>query len=349
MGSHREISIGLVGSGFMARTYAECLRRRVTGARLAAVTVGSRAAQLAQDYGVVYVPNPAALVARPDIEAVVIATPETVHCEQTLQAAAAGKHILVEKPMAPTITQCDQMIDACERAGVTLMVVQSQRYRGVHARARQALVQNQIGDLRQIRHWSVQPLHFARTLAERNPFTRDPHGSGLLMGWSVHCFDLVRWLAGSNAQQIFAQITGDSDPALPDLSMMAQIQFRNGVLAQLWVCLELPGQIFPHSTLRTQLIGANGLMDLDGYGAFEMTDNEGWQHIWQQPPLDLSNPADPARLESFSALLQEFVAAIAEGRTPAVTGADGRAAVELCQAAQASARAGQVVTLPLAG
>ena len=345
--SGSQLGIGLIGAGFMGRTYAECLARRVEGGHLISVTGGRRAPQLAADYGIDDEPSIEVLVARNDVAAVIIATPEMVHLEQVKLAAAAGKDILVEKPMAPTVAQCDTMIEACRQSGVTLMVVQSQRFRGVHRRAHRALRAGQIGPVRQIRHWSLQPEQFARSLAQNQPFTLDPAGSGMLMGWSVHSFDLIRWLAGSEAHSVFAHITGYGDHSIPDLSMMAQIAFENGVMAQLWVCLEMPGHVYPHSTFHTQVIGEEGLFDLDSYAYFDITTNQGWQRRWTQPPLNLSDPRDPARLESFSLQLQAFVDAIREDREPPVTGADGRAAVELGEAALRSAHTGQVVTLPL--
>src|SRR5947207_3805266 len=112
------LGIGLIGAGSMARAYAECLARYTRGGRLVAVTGGKRAPQLAADFGVISLPDVAALVARSDIHAVVIATPETLHREQTLLAAAVGRHVLVEKPMAPDVAACDEMIAACARASV---------------------------------------------------------------------------------------------------------------------------------------------------------------------------------------------------------------------------------------
>ena len=104
------VRIGMIGSGYMALTYAEALARHTTGARLVAIAGGRRAPGLAAEYAVDAEESVAALLARADIEAVILTTPDQVHCAQTLEAAHAGKHVLVEKPMAPTVAQCDQMI-----------------------------------------------------------------------------------------------------------------------------------------------------------------------------------------------------------------------------------------------
>src|SRR5690348_214677 len=95
-----QLRIGIIGSGYMGRTYAECVSRYVQRGRLVAVAGGSRAAGLAGDYGVQAEPNIEALLQRADVDAVIITSPQSAHCEQTKLAASAGKHVLVEKPMA---------------------------------------------------------------------------------------------------------------------------------------------------------------------------------------------------------------------------------------------------------
>jgi predicted dehydrogenase len=337
----------MIGSGFMGRTYSECLTRYIKNGSLVAAAGGRRAPKLAEDYKVDYVPTVAELIAREDINAVVITTPEMVHLEQVSIAASAGKHILVEKPMAPNVAQCEPMIDACRQAKVNLMVVQSQRFRGVHWRARQLLAEGRIGQVYQVRHWLLEPLQSSLDIVADRPFYLDPAGGGLFMGYAVHNFDMVRWLAGSEARSVFAQITRYGDHHIPDTSMMAQVTFENGATAQVWVCVEMPGRTFPQSKFHTQVVGEKGLLDLDGYSHLDLATGSGWERVWEQPPLDPMDPKDPLRLESYTAMLQDFIDSIRQGRRPSVTGEDGRAAVELCQAAQQSARTGQPVRLPL--
>ena len=112
--------------------------------------------------------------------------------------------------------------------------------------------------------------------------------------------------------------------------------------------METPGATFPNSTFHTQVIAEKGLMDFDGYTHLDITTADGqWQRVMTQEPFDALNPVDPVRLRSFTAQNQEFVNAIRENRAPAVTGEDGRAAVELAQAAFIASQTGQVVNLPL--
>src|SRR5262245_17558377 len=93
------VRIGLIGSGYMGRSYAECLKTFTKGGRLTTVFGGRRAGQLAADYGAACVPSLDDLVARKDVDAVLVTSPHSAHLEQTRQCAKAGKHVLVEKPM----------------------------------------------------------------------------------------------------------------------------------------------------------------------------------------------------------------------------------------------------------
>ena len=275
MANHNQLRIGIVGSGFMGRTYTECLARYNEHVQPVAVTGGKRAPKLAADYDLEYIPNVPDLIARSDVDALILTTPEMAHLEEIRLATAVGKHILVEKPMAPDVAQAQAMIQACEQAGVTFMVVQSQRFRRAHQLARQWINEGRIGSVHQIRHWGLQPLDNSLKVVGDRPFYLDEAGGGLFMGYNVHTFDMVRWLAGDNAASIFAQINRYGTHHIPNLSSMAQIAFENGAMAQVWSCLELPGHVFPRSQFRTQIVSERGLLDVDGYTHFDATTEQG--------------------------------------------------------------------------
>lgn len=96
------------------------------------------------------------------------------------------------------------------------------------------------------------------------------------------------------------------------------------------------------------MIGETGLLDLDMYTSVRLGTNGTWETICEQPKIDYVNdPNSPGRLAVHAAMVQEFVSSLLEGRDPAVTGADGRAAVETCEACMISARTGQALILPL--
>ena len=341
------VSVGIIGSGFMARTYAECLLRYVEGAELRVIAGGSRAPELAREYGVEQLQEVQGVFERGDISAVIIATPETIHPEQGKAAARAGKHVLIEKPLAPTLGQCDAVIAACRDSRVRLMQVKHWRFRRVHRRAIEILRAGDLGAVRQIHNRTLVPVESSVAGVKKKPFYLDPAGGGLFMGWCTHNFDLVRWLVESEARQVYAMVTSFGDHAIPELTTMAQIVFANDSIAQVWVSAELPGPAFSESLFHTQVVCEEGVLDLDGVGGIHVGRGGKWQRIWEQPKFDPQDPLDPQRLEGFAAMVQEFIDAIREDREASVTGADGRAAVELCLAARKSAKLGYAVDLPL--
>ena len=102
------VGMAVIGTGYMGRTYAACLTRHVPDGRLVSVWGGKRAPALAEEFGVEADASLEALLARPDVEAVVITSPHTAHRPQAEAAAAAGKHVYIEKPMrsrSPTATR----------------------------------------------------------------------------------------------------------------------------------------------------------------------------------------------------------------------------------------------------
>ena len=342
------IGIGMVGSGFMGLTYCEAISRHVRGASLAAVTGGRRAADLAKDYSVDYAPTVEALLARDDVQAVVLATPDQNRRELTLAAAAAGKHVLAEKPMAPTVADCDAMISACREAGVNLGVVKTERFRKITKRAKQLIDDGTVGPVRMARTVSSFPVTLARELFDSRPWMGDEAGGGLFMGMATHNTDFLRWITGANAVKVFAQVNTFSDLPAPAQSVMAQIVFDNGAMGHMWISSEMPTPGIPSSEVRFQIVGRDGTLDLENFEFLDLGKGDKWERIATPERFDyLKEPKSPIRLYPHIGVVQEFVDSIIEGRPPLVGGAEGRAAVEICQACLISARTGQAVDLPL--
>ena len=228
------VGVGMIGSGFMGLTYSEVVARHAQGCRLAAVTGGRRAEQLAKDYDVPHAATVADLLARNDVQAVVLATPDQDRLELTRLAAAAGKHVLAEKPMAPTVAECDAMIAACQDAGVNLGVVKTERYRKLTRQAKKLIDEGTLGPIQMLRTVSAFPLPLARQLFQERPWMSDPRGGGLFMGMASHNTDFLRWLTGRNVVKVFAQATTYSDLPGQALSVMAQLVFEDQIMAHMW-------------------------------------------------------------------------------------------------------------------
>ncbi len=339
-----ELRFAILGSGYMGRTYAECITRHNSRCKLVAVSGGRRAPGLAADYGAVFEASYEALLDRPDIDAVLIATPHADHRDQVIQAAEHGKQVLVEKPMATSAADCTAMIEACRRAGVRLEVIQTLRFRGTLARAKQLIAAGKIGQVRMLRGQTL----FTTYVVDSKPWAGLPIHGGAYLDMGVHTFDIMRFLTGSEARRVFSHITTFGDVPHAGLNAMNQVDLTNGAMAQHWMSYQMPAPSLPNSMHRYYVVGERGLLDIDGYGKLQLGSGDRWETVWEQPAIDYINkPLERARLEAFYMQTQAFVDDVLDGRESTVSGEDGRAAVALVEAAWKSSQTGQAVEMPV--
>jgi predicted dehydrogenase len=336
------LRIALLGSGYMGRTYAECISKYNSRAQLAAVSGGTRAPGLAADYDVDYVPSYEALLARSDVDAVLIATPHINHLEQVLQAAQAGKHILVEKPMATNVADCTTMIDACRQAGVMLQVIQTLRFRGVPARAKQLIQAGAIGQ-----PWMIRGQTLVRTyIIDKSSWAAAPENGGAFLDMGVHNFDIMRFWSGAEVRRVYSQIQTYGPVDAPGMSAMTQLTMSNGVAVQQWMSFEVATSYMTGSQHIYHILGSEGMIEVDGYGKLLLAKGDQVETVWEQPKIDFVNrPLDPVRLEAFYTQTQAFVDDVLDHRPPTVSGEEGRAAVAIVEAARESAQTGQAVEM----
>jgi predicted dehydrogenase len=339
-----QVRVGLVGSGFMGRSYAECLKRHVSGGTLAAIHGGARGPALAADYEVPLEATLDSLLARADVDAVLVATPHSVHRDQVCRAAAAGKHVLVEKPMALNAQECDEMIAACRRAGVTLSVIQTVRFRGTVSRAHRLIREGAIGEVQMI---DLRTL-FPYVPIQGQTWSQQESEGGLILDQGAHNFDFLRWYAGCEAEYVFGCVRQFREQNYPSPTAMVQVEFSNGILAQTWMSFELPKPGLPLSAFRALVSGTRGMLDIDEYGKLHAAlDGGDWEMVWEQPTIDYTHrPLDPVRLEAFYLQVQDFVDAIRFQRPPAVTGEDARATIALIDAVRTSSTTRSAIRLP---
>jgi len=352
------IGMGIIGTGYMGRTYAACLTRHVPDGRLVAVWGGKRAPALAEEFGVEADESLAALLARPDVEAVVITSPHTAHRPQAEAAAAAGKHVYIEKPMSVSVADCDAIIAACDAAGVKLTVNFVTRFRNAPKAMKRLVDDGAIGEIRIVEMrgtWTGFLLKdivdevTGRVIIPAKLWAWDPAEGSQFLDWGVHETDALRWLTGSEVARVYAEYHTFGTPPPADLTAQVQVTMQNGVMAQMLMTYETPEPgLVPNDW--TRIVGSKGIIEADHYGKVNLGDADGWRVADEQVAFDfLGDYLDPNRLEGFAAQVQDFAEAIQDGREPVVTGADGRAAVEIVEAADRSAATHQAVTLPLSG
>src|SRR5215470_6176822 len=205
------LRVGLIGCGNIARSAhlpaMRSLRDRVS--LVAAADLNREAAQAAAaPWGADAYTDGREIIGRPDVDVIVIATPEAAHREWTVAAASAGKHVLCEKPMAPSLEDADAMIAACRGAGVHLMIGHSRRFTRRYMEIRRAIDRGEIGTVRLVRENERRPGTRAGAAGyyTATHWTGDPALSvGAALTNGIHEADLLRWFTGAEPVAVFAE------------------------------------------------------------------------------------------------------------------------------------------------
>ncbi len=340
---------GILGSGFMGRTHAEAIRN-LPNARLSAVACGKRAAQLASEYGATLCTSADELVARADVDAVIVATPQFVHTEQALAATTHGKHLFIEKPMATSVADCDAIIAACAAKGLALSVGYQQRYRTVPRAAHDLLRENVIGQVHTIQLFQVFQLFNDPAFGGDWSWWSNPATVGHILAGGVHGIDFCRWALGAEVTSVVGHARTIRAPAgyEPENTTMGMLTFSNGTIGSLWATSACPPPSFPGLTFRAYLLGETGMLDMDAYDALRVATDGTWRVAAEQPPVNTEYAAtafQQPRMGAYIAQLAAFTNAVLAGTPPPVSGTDGRAGVAVALALLESSRTGSIVRL----
>lgn len=347
-----EIGFGLVGTGMIARYHADAIAR-TPGARLRAVCRSSsaddnldpvaRMVEAAARFGVPCEASYGALLAREDIDAVCICTPSGLHAAQAIATAHAGKHALVEKPMALTVADADAMIAAFDTANRRLGVVLQRRTDPIFRAVRGAIEAGALG--RMTLGVVTVPYYRAQSYYDsadwRGTWRLD--GGGALMNQGIHLLDLLVWYLGEVAEVRASMATLAHQIEVEDC-IAAMLRFRSGALGSVAATTAAaPG--FPH---RLEVYGEYGGVQIEGEGIAR------WEG--HAPPREVAASLGGRRaaagagaspggigLEGHLRVIGDMVGAIREGRPPVVTGEEGRRSLAVAQALYEAARTGQPV------
>lgn len=330
------LNIGIVGLGRMGKIFAEAIAK-MDGATLYAVASTPLApeADFLKGYDVPYVFEDAEfLFDRDDVDAVVIATPTSTHSDLVVAAAAAGKHIFCEKPLALTLEDTHRIIDAVEKAGVSMQVGFMRRFDPPYLEAKAAIDAGKIGT----------PVTFKAI--GRDPFCPQPnfadpaHSGGLIIDMGIHDMDLGRWLMNAEVEEVTAygtnmvcrdlEAVGDIDNAVVNL------RFENGALGN----VEVSRNAFYGYDIRTEVLGSKAAVRVGG-------EELGPGLLL---PSDGERDRDGSYLRkrfgtAYRAQVRDFVTCLRENREPACTAKDALAAFEISLAATFSAQQDRPVSL----
>lgn len=324
------VRCAVIGSGFAGSTYAEAVRY-APDAELVGVAGGHQAPQLAALHDVTAWPDVDAVLESRDLDAVLIASPNPFHAPQTVRAAANGKHVLVEKPMALTVAECRQMVEVCERAGVVLMVGHHHRFRRNPIATKLLLDRGIIG--------RVDMASMVQTEPDQTTWLTKPENGGYLLGGGVHGLDLLRWWLG-DVRRVTA-LTGQYRGEQVENGSLLLLDFVNGAHASFQESV-IPGSVPPPGSgvvrFDVVLTGERGVLQADMYGEVRSSTRDGWQVQTSLPVWDGHYAF--LRIEAHAGQVREFIAAIRERRPPRVPATEGLAAVAIVEAAHRAAVSG---------
>jgi predicted dehydrogenase len=319
----QSIRVCLVGAGRVARVHANSLVRHVPAAQAAALVDPSREVldETGEMYGIEtrYTSFDDALNDC-DFDAVVITTPTFTHARLAVAAANAGKHVLLEKPMAMTLAECDAIMEAAERNGVVLQLGFMRRFDPEFVAAAERIEAGEIGRpmlIKSLTHGPGLPPAWARDLKTSN---------GNLAEVNSHDWDCVRWLTGSNPQRVHVEVANFKGAArgvdtehFYDTAIV-NIRFESGALGSISsVCPCDYGY-----DARVEIIGERGIMqvgELKGQAVVVCTNRD-------QGLITPIHRTWPHRFEwAYIREMEHFVECIATGTQSNVGGVDGRWAV----------------------
>ena len=345
------LRIGVLGTGWGTRISVPALRAE--GWHVAALWSrnAERAEKQAAELEIPFATNDAsALINRPDIDAVTIVTPTPTHRDLCLEALAAGKHVLAEKPMAMNAGEAEEMAAAAESAGVTAMINFEFRFTPQRLHVQRLLAEGYLGRLR---HGMVE-LYWAPPLAERelNWRSQAAMGGGVLNEHGSHYIDaLHQWLGdirsvSARVETFVPQRRGPGGEADAEDFFTATFGMAQGgvvVLTQSWAAAFGQG-------MRATLAGSGGML-VTACRETMMFDGEvcgapaGSDDLEPLPlPPDIAPFDEPDwRVGSSRRLLREFLRGIREGRSPAPNFADGLRCQRVIDAVRESARSGRTV------
>ncbi|WP_328773583.1 Gfo/Idh/MocA family protein [Streptomyces sp. NBC_00286] len=296
----------------------------------------TRGRQLAESLGAAYADTWDEVFAlRPD--AVVVTSENARHRHLVERAAAAGAHVLCEKPLATTEADARAMIDACERAGVGLMTAYPVRFSPAFTALRRALANGSLGGL-----ISVHGANNGSNPARTRPWFADPElaGGGALADHTVHIADLVdALLDGEQAAEVYAQANSilDDDGPAPDVETAALVTVRypSGLVAAVDASWSHPPDHPTWGGLAMTCVGEKAIVEFDAFppllGGFDSTTG---RDRWEAGGADLD-----------AAMLEEFLDTVRTGRRPSPDGETGLRTLRIVLAAYESLRTGQPVAL----
>lgn len=330
------LKMGLVGLGMAVTPHAKSLidlsdRIAFAGAYSPSA---DRRASFAEKFGLPVCETLDALLDDPSVQAMMVLTPPNTHLDLVRRCAAAGKHILLEKPLEVSLTRAEEMVALCESAGVTLGIVLQHRFKPAAERLASLLRSGALGAL--LRCSTAIPLWRPQSYYDepgRGVLARD--GGGVLITQGIHTLDLMLSLAGRIEAVAGHALTSPIHVMETEDMVSAAVRYANGAIGT----IDATTACYPGFPERIEMICRNGTAMLAG-SSLEVYFHDGRRESVVPDQSAGGTGADPMAFphDYHRAVLADFVAAVQKGRAPRIS---GRAALEVHRLIEALVTAGR--------
>jgi myo-inositol 2-dehydrogenase / D-chiro-inositol 1-dehydrogenase len=344
---NRRVRVGLIGSQFISSIHAQSLRLSPQAElwAVASPTAGHAQRFAAQHEIPHFFKDYHRMLAMDELDLVVIGAPNDLHCSMTLDCAAAGKHVVVEKPFCLNLADADRMIASCRQANVKLMYAEELCFAPKYVRLKELLTSGALGTavlLKQSeKHDGPHADHF---------WDVERSGGGVTMDMGCHAVEFFRWMLDRpRIVSVYAQMSTSVHGAKTrgDDNAILILEFENGVTAlaeESWTKLggmddraEVHGS---HGVAYANLLQGNSILTYSAagydYAVEKAGSTQGWSFTVYEELWNYGFPQEFAH----------FVDCVQNDKQPLVTGEDGRAVLEVLCAAYASAGSGRKTALP---
>ena len=333
---------GIVGMGSIAAFHIKSIAE-ISNAKVVALCSSNlqRAAEASKKYGLPAFTDIAEMIRQVDLDVIVICSASGYHLQPTLVAAKAGKHVICEKPLEITLERADQMIKACEDAGVKLACIFQSRFKPDYVRILEAVSSDKLGRLvlgnAYIKWFRTQEYYDSRPWRG----THKGDGGAALINQSIHTIDLLQSLMGPAKSVIGKTRTITHKIEGEDLGL-AILQFENGAMGT----IEGSTSIYPGYPERVEVHGEKGGIVYEG-GKITVWNVPGEEGKYVAGEIIESGSSDPLAIDYAWHKLQieDFIEAIEDDREPIVNGQEGRKALAIIRAIYESNKKGKEVAV----
>ncbi len=276
--------VGIVGGGIWARHHMNAVRDLEADGRGRLVAMCARTQEtvdkVTAEWGIAGTRDYRELLARPDVDCVIISTPDHLHREMTIQALEAGKHVLCEKPMDLTLEGCDAMVEAADRTGKLLFLDFHKRFDPVQQKAREMILSGQLGAIQYGYCWMEDKI-----IVPRDWFAKWADQTTIFWFIGVHQVDMLRWTLGREVVRVrargwkgkLASIGLDTYD-----SIHAELEFDGGAVFGVDVNWITPENFPAVVNQGARFVGSEGLLELD-------TQDRGFAGSWGAAPWQTLN------------------------------------------------------------